>query len=58
MCDTAVSKDEKALCQKLFGKDTVLICCLSCLASYLDCSVEDLEDKIEAFKEDGCTLFS
>lgn len=31
--------------------------CLSCLTEYLGCTTEELVDKIEEFKEEGCTLF-
>lgn len=57
-CSNQLKKDERALCQKLFGIETQQLCCLPCLAIYLDCTVQDLEDKIEAFKEDGCSLFN
>ena len=32
--------------------------CMECLANYLDTTVDDLNDKIEEFKEEGCKLFS
>lgn len=32
--------------------------CLSCVAKYLDCTEEDLKEKIEDFKAQGCKLFS
>ena len=31
---------------------------LNKLADYLGCTVDELLDKIEEFKEEGCTLFS
>lgn len=30
---------------------------MDCLADYLGTTVEDLLDKIEEFKDEGCTLF-
>lgn len=30
---------------------------IDCLAEYLDCTVQELLDKIEEFKEEGCKLF-
>ena len=33
------------------------IYCMDCLAEYLGCTVEELLDKIEEFKEEGCKLF-
>lgn len=50
-------KDEIALCRKLISVDTHLFYCLSCFAEYCGCSVEELEEKIEEFKAEGCTLF-
>ena len=56
-CNKNLTKDEIALCKKLLGKNTKVFYCIECLADYLDVSVEDLEEKIEQFKEEGCTLF-
>lgn len=53
-----LSKDEVGICKKMLGKSTKTFFCLDCLASYLDTSVDDLVDKIEEFKEEGCKLFS
>lgn len=56
-CGKALTKDEKALCKKLLGIDIEEFYCLDCFSEYLECSREDLEIKIEEFKELGCTLF-
>lgn len=53
-----LSKNEIGLVKKLYGKDTKEFYCLNCLADQLDVSVQDLLDKIEEFKDEGCTLFS
>lgn len=53
-----ISKDEVGVCKKLLGRSTKVFFCLSCFASYLDITVEELEEKIEEFKEEGCKLFS
>jgi len=50
-------RNEIGLNQKLIAKDITKFHCLECLADYLDISVEDLEDRIQEFKEAGCTLF-
>ena len=42
---------------KLIGEETKNFYCLNCLADVLDVSVQDILDKIEEFKEEGCTLF-
>ncbi len=52
-----LSKDEIAINKKLIDPSTKTYFCLNCLADYLDCSVDDLEDKIEEFKNEGCTFF-
>lgn len=52
-----LKKDEVALCKKLIGLDTEDYFCIGCLAEYLECTKNDLEIKIQEFKEQGCTLF-
>lgn len=52
-----LDKDTIALNKKLLGKNIENYYCLDCLAAYLDTTVEDLIDKIEEFKEEGCILF-
>lgn len=52
-----LNKDTIALNKKLLGKDIERFYCLNCLAEYLNTTVEELMDKIEEFKEEGCTLF-
>lgn len=52
-----LSKNEIGICKKLLGDDGEGFFCVDCLAAYLDCEVQDLLDKIEEFKDEGCTLF-
>lgn len=52
-----LDKDTIGLNRKLLSKNITEFYCLECFASYLECTVEDLQDKIEEFKEEGCTLF-
>lgn len=52
-----LSKDEIGINMKLISKDVTSFYCLDCLAVYLDVSVQDIIDKIEDFKDEGCTLF-
>jgi len=42
---------------KLLGKDITKYYCMDCLADYLGCTVDDLLEKIEEFKAEGCKLF-
>ena len=52
-----ISKDEIGITKKLLGKKTKEYYCLSCLAEYLEVTEEELQDKINEFKDEGCTLF-
>ena len=56
-CKEKLSKDEIGVNKKLLGESVLEYYCINCLAEYLEVSVEDLEDKIEEFNEQGCTLF-
>lgn len=52
-----LSKDEIGINQKLINEKVENFYCLDCLANYLEVSTQDILDKIEEFKEEGCTLF-
>lgn len=56
-CGRPVSKDEVALNKKLIDPKAKEFLCLSCMSEMFGCSTEDLETKIDEFKEQGCTLF-
>ena len=43
--------------KKLLGEDIINFYCMNCLADYLDVTVDDLNEKIEEFKDEGCKLF-
>jgi len=59
MCGkTDLEKDTIGINKKLLGLDIQNFYCMDCLAEYLECSVDELLDKIEEFKEEGCTLFA
>ena len=53
-----LDKDTIGINMKLLGEDIANFYCLECLADYLGCAPQDILDKIEEFKEDGCKLFS
>lgn len=55
---TDLEKDTIGINKKLLGLDIQNFYCMDCLAEYLECSVDELLDKIEEFKEEGCTLFA
>lgn len=56
-CQSALSQDEIALTKKLINRGTTKYYCISCLAKAFDVSERDLENKIQYFKDSGCTLF-
>ena len=56
-CNKALTKDEVALNKKLIDKNTKEFLCLNCMSEQFGCEVEDLQIKIDEFKEQGCTLF-
>lgn len=55
--ETPLSRDEIGLTKKLIDKSSKTFYCLDCLADYLEVTTEELKNKIEEFKEEGCTLF-
>ena len=52
-----LEKDDVALCKKLLGKKIKQYFCRRHLAEVLDTDIDTLTEKIEQFKEEGCTLF-
>ncbi|MCC8135854.1 MAG: hypothetical protein LIO40_04160 [Ruminococcus sp.] len=57
VCGEEAEKVSKALCRKLIDRKTKKIMCLSCLSNYLETDEEELLQKAEEFKDEGCTLF-
>ena len=56
MCNSLLIRDEYALSIKLFGENSSKFC-LSCISQQLNVTVNDLKEKIEDYKSDGCELF-
>lgn len=52
-----LSKDSISINKKLLGTDIANFYCMDCLAEYLGCTVQELLDKIQDFKDEGCELF-
>lgn len=52
-----LEKDTIALNRKLLGRNIDKFYCLECLANYLEVTIDELNEKIEEFKDQGCTLF-
>ncbi len=57
VCGESIEIVSRGLCQKLYGKSTKKILCLSCLSNDLGVEEEELLEKAREFKEAGCTLF-
>lgn len=52
-----LSKNTIGINKKLLGEKVENFYCTDCLAEYLGVSKQDIMDKIEEFKEQGCKLF-
>ena len=52
-----LEKDTVGINKKMLGENIDNFYCMDCLADYLGCTVQELLDKIEEFKEEGCKLF-
>lgn len=52
-----LDKDTIGINKKMLGKHITNFYCMNCFADYLGCTVDELLEKIEEFKEEGCTLF-
>ena len=53
----SLSKNTVGINKKLLGEDIENFYCMDCLAEYLECTVQELLEQIEEFKEEGCKLF-
>lgn len=56
-CGKSLTSDEIALYKKLFNRGAIEYLCINCCAEYLEVPKLILMQKIEQFKEMGCTLF-
>ena len=52
-----LEKDTIGINKKMLGENIDNFYRMDCLAEYLGCTVQELLDKIEEFKEEGCKLF-
>ncbi len=59
ICGRVLTKDETGLNKKILDGDVKngIWRCLSCMAENLECEVDELEEKIQEFKAEGCKLF-
>lgn len=54
---TGLDKNTVGINKKLLGLKIKNFYCIDCLAEYLGCTVQDIFDKIQEFKDEGCLLF-
>ena len=54
---SSLTKDEVGLSKKMLGRDSGVFFCLPCLARYMDTSQAWLLNRIQQFKNQGCSLF-
>lgn len=52
-----LTRNELGINKKLLGADTKIFFCLDCLAAHLEVDVQDILEKIEEFRAEGCKLF-
>ena len=57
-CGREVTNDEAGMTKKLINRGTIRYYCMDCLAKYFEVPVKNLYDKLEEFREAGCTLFA
>lgn len=53
----SLEKNEIGINKRLLGEQVESFYCMDCLADYLGVSVQDIWDKVEEFKDQGCKLF-
>lgn len=56
-CGGPVTPDEQAMTRKLINRGADRFQCLPCLAQRFDATLEELQERMQAFKDMGCTLF-
>lgn len=56
-CASPLARDEIGLTKKLINRGCTEFLCYHCMAERFDVTVEELQRKVEEFREMGCTLF-
>lgn len=57
-CDKEnLSRNDIGLNKKLIHRQIERMMCLTCMAAYFEMTEEDLNERIERFKRQGCALF-
>lgn len=52
-----LDKNTVGINKKMLGNGIKTFYCMDCLADYLGTTTEELMEKIEEFKDEGCKLF-
>lgn len=55
-CGSRLSKNDFGISIKFYGEKGQKLC-ISCMAEQLSVTTEDILDKIEEYKNEGCILF-
>ena len=55
-CGSKLSKNEFGISVKFYGEKGHKMC-INCISEQLKVTTEDILDKIEEYKNEGCTLF-
>ena len=56
-CQAPITPDEIAMTRKLINRGATAYLCLPCLARRFDATLPELIERMQAFKDMGCTLF-
>ena len=56
-CNKKLEQDETAIYKKLVNRGAIEYLCIPCLAEYFKCQESLIQDRIDALKKSGCTLF-
>jgi len=56
-CYANLTRDEIAMTRKLINRGATQFLCIPCLARRFDATVAELLERMQYFKDMGCTLF-
>lgn len=57
-CGVPVSGDAQAMTRKLINRGAQQFMCISCLARHFDTDEAEILERMQYFKDMGCTLFA
>ena len=58
LCESKLSCDEIGIYKKTVNRGATSYLCIECLAKEFGCTTDVLRERIEFFRESGCTLFT